>query len=202
MATVYAELEEVKNTLSLSGESFADIDLNRAITAASRGIDRLCEDRFYADTVDATRTFTASDHMVVKMRPSLSSVTSVKIDEDLDYTYGTTLASSDYVKTPLNAAADSEPWRQLVIAPLGDHTFPTHLAGVQVVGLFGWSTTPSEIEQATIILAAKLVKRSREAPFGIAAFGLDGGEAVRIARNDPDVMFLAGPFMRSKVTVA
>jgi hypothetical protein len=44
-----------------------------------------------------------------------------------------------------------------------------------VTGQFGWSTSPEDIKAATSILAAKLFKRVREAPFGIVTVGIDQG---------------------------
>lgn len=199
----YITPEQLKATLSMTGETFADEDVERAITAASRGIDQLCQDRFYQGTADSARYYDPADRRVVKLLPSAGSIASVKIDEDGDGTFETTLAeNTDYLKWPYNAGDDAEPWWELHIHPNSSYRFPKYPRSVEVTGRFGWSAVPAAIEQATGILAAKLVKRSREAPFGIAVFGLDGGEAVRIARNDPDVMFLTGPYMRSRVTVA
>jgi hypothetical protein len=40
------------------------------------------------------------------------------------------------------------------------------------------------------------MRRAREAPFGVLALGIEGGEIARIARTDPDVMMLISPFIR------
>jgi hypothetical protein len=55
---------------------------------------------------------------------------------------------------------------------------------------------PEDIKTATSILAAKLVRRVREAPFGIVTAGVDQGEAMRISRTDPDVYTLLQPYSR------
>jgi hypothetical protein len=79
--------------------------------------------------------------------------------------------------------------------------FPTCFPrSVRVTGQFGWSEVPEAVKSATVILATKLVRRAREAPFGVVSIGLDGG-AMRIARTDPDVMFLLGEYIQNPIAV-
>ena len=102
----------------------------------------------------------------------------------------------DFVFEPLNAAADGRPWELVRCHPRGSYRFPTdYPRAVKVTGRFGWPAVPPAIVEATTILASKLLRRAREAPFGIVSFGVDGG-AARIARTDPDVAFLVRPFIR------
>lgn len=198
----YVTLEELKETLSISGETFADEQAEMALDAAEGIIEEMCNDRFHQDGTAVARYFDAENSRLLKLRPSAGSITSVKVDDDGDGVYETTLASSDYVKWPYNASADSKPWWELRIHPNADNVFPTaYPQAVEVTALFGWGTTPRAIKQATSILATKLLKR-RDAPFGIVAFNFDGGDAMRIARNDPDVMALVGPYMRDRISVA
>ena len=51
------------------------------------------------------------------------------------------------------------------------------------------------MQQATGLVASRLLKRSREAPFGVAGFSMEG-TAVRIAPVDPDVASLLNPYLR------
>jgi hypothetical protein len=67
---------------------------------------------------------------------------------------------------------------------------------VRVTGRFGWDAVPPEIIEATGILATKLIRRSREAPFGILAVALETGTAIRLARTDPDIASLIDAFTR------
>jgi hypothetical protein len=48
------------------------------------------------------------------------------------------------------------------------------------------------------MIAARLVRRVREAPFGVVSVGLEG-EATRIARFDPDFEFLRSSVARTQV---
>jgi hypothetical protein len=66
---------------------------------------------------------------------------------------------------------------------------------VKVVGKFGWSAPPEAVKVATTMLAARYVKRTREAPFGVAGFDATGA-TVRISATDPDVQQLLAPLAR------
>lgn len=197
--TTYQSGSALKETLSLVGETFMDNDIDLALEAASRGIDELCNDRFYP--APGTYVFDPESPYRVKLRPSAATITSVAVDMDGDGTHETPLDSSDYLAWPYNNPNEAKPWWELHLRRDGIR-FPNRPAAVQVAGTFGWGTIPAPITQATGLLAAKLLKRSREAPFGIAVFGTEGGVAMRIARTDPDIMFLLGPFMRDRVVVA
>lgn len=198
--TVYLSATALKDTLSLTGETFADNDVDRALLAASRGLDELCHDRFYATA--GTYYFDPADSMTVKLRPSAGSITSIAVDTDGDGDFETELTDTDYLAWPYNNPAEAKPWWEVQLHPKSSVRFPAYPRSVRVIGSFGWATLPPALEQATGLLAAKLLKRAREAPFGIAVFGTEGGVAMRIARNDPDIMFLVGPFIRDRVVVA
>ena len=64
-----------------------------------------------------------------------------------------------------------------------------------MTGVFGWSEVPAPVKQATTIMATRLLRRAREAPFGVVGLGLDNAP-VRIAKIDPDVAFLLNPFVK------
>ena len=67
---------------------------------------------------------------------------------------------------------------------------------MKVTGQWGWAVVPEPVKQATTLLSARLLKRAREAPFGVLNLGFEG-EAARIASHDADVAFLLGPYMAS-----
>jgi hypothetical protein len=77
------------------------------------------------------------------------------------------------------------------------YAFTPNVTEVTITGLFGWSEdVPPNVTQATKILASRLLKRVREAPFGIAGAGMDG-MPVRVSKSDPDVNLLLNPYSRS-----
>lgn len=184
----------------MSGETFADADISAALEAASRGIDGVCDRRFYADSdASQVRYYTPLSGRMVSIDDCVT-ITSVYTDTSGDGTFASQLTSvTDYIANPLNAAADGWPWTRLELNPQSANYFPVQPRSVEVTGKFGWTAVPAPVVEATTILASALLKRAREAPFGVVTVGLDAGAAMRIARNDPHVMFLLGPYVRLSV---
>ena len=200
MANEYATSAELKATLELTGETFADADISLALTAASRAIDGAARRRFWVDAnANQVRYYSPTTEDWLQIH-DLVTLTSLKSDPGGDGTFEYTWTqNTDFVLTPLNAAADSRPWTSIELHPNGSYSFPTdYPRSVELTGKFGWSAVPDAVKEATMIVAAKLVKRAREAPFGIVAAGLEGA-AIRIARHDPDVRFLLGPYTRNSL---
>ena len=197
LTNVYVELEQFKTTADLTGSSFADPDIRSALDAASRSVDNYCSRRFYLDT-DATsvRYFTPSDRFRVAV-DDITTVTAVAVDLNGGTAYTTALTSgADYDVEPYNAALDSRPYSMIRLRNTGTlGWFPDYRRSVKITGRYGWPTVPSAVTEATTLQAARLLKRAREAPFGIMGVGLDGN-AVRIARLDPDVAGLLDPYAR------
>lgn len=197
MANEYVTGTELKATLALTGETYADSDVSAAVSAASRGIDEICGRRFYLDADALQVRYYSPDSPDSLYVDDIVVVTSLKTDDDGDGTFENTWTlNADYVREPLNAAADGKPWTLLRRHPASSYLFPTsYPRSVELTGQFGWSAVPAAIEQATTIAAHRLLKRAREVPFGIAGIGLDGS-AVRIVSTDPDVIALVRPFSR------
>lgn len=184
-------LADLKNALSMTGETFADVDMALALTAASRGIDNATGRRFYPDAnASQVRFYSPQDSRVLWI-DDLIELTALASDSG-DGLFGTGWAlNTDFVLGPLNATADGTPWHR--ISTLGSRRLPTAQRSVRVTGKFGWAAVPEGIKEATIILASKLLRRVREAPFGVVDLGIEGG-AMRVVRDDPEVRFLIGPF--------
>lgn len=188
----YATLTELKARLDID-DSSDDTILENVIEAASRQIDGLCGRRFYA--ASETRYYTA-DMIDVLFVDDILSVTTLKTDEDGDRVYETTWSSStDYELEPVNAATIGEPYNAIYPMPDGLYLFPTHRRGVEVAGSFGYaSTTPDAINEACLILSARIFKR-KDAPFGIA--GSAGVDELRmISARDPDVKALVEQYRK------
>lgn len=196
----YLELEQLKATLELSNQSFADEDVQAAISAASRGLDEACQRRFYPDT-DATqvRYYTPQTAYQI-MVDDLVTLTSLATDQDGDSVFEQTwTVNTEFTLEPLNATADGQPYTMICLHPLNTVGFPYwYPRSVKVTGKFGWAAVPAPIVEATTILATQLLKRAREAPFGIVSIGLDVGATARLAVTDPSVRFLISPYMREK----
>lgn len=200
-ANAYVELEEFKLTANLTGSTYADTDIRTALIAASRGIDNALGRRFYPDAdANQVRYYTPTTDCTVEI-DDLLTLTSLLADYDGDGTFEQTWTqNTDFLLEPLNAVADGFPFDTIRRHPRGAYYFSPYPRSLKLTGKFGWAAAPEAIKQLTTLVAARLVKRTREAPFGIVSFGLDGA-AVRASQiaNDPEYRFLTETYERCQV---
>jgi hypothetical protein len=178
LSNAYIELEELKSSTELTSTSFADQDLQNAIVAASRAVDFYTGRRFWPDLVDQTRYFTGNGTDRVDI-DDLITLTSLSTDPSDDGTYEYVWTTGiDYVLEPRNALLDGYPYTSIRRLLGGNYPWPSYNDSVKVVGKFGWSAPPEAVKVATTMLAARYVKRMREAPFGVAGFDATGATVV------------------------
>lgn len=199
LLNAYVELEEFKSTAELTNTSFADQDIQNALLAASRGIDTAFHRRYWLDTDDTSvRYYSPNGGCTVEI-DDIVDVTSIVSDRDGDGTFEETwVENTDFVLEPLNAAEDGKPWETIRIHPNGSYSFSSYPRSLKVTGQFGWPAVPAEVKQATTMIATRLLKLAREAPFGVVALGFEG-EAVRVARFGADFEFLRDAVGRAQV---
>jgi hypothetical protein len=204
--TLYVQPSALKQTLGIKDSnvdtSYLDADLLASCKSASRAVDKLTDrGPFYAKDLsnDEVRTYTARGPLTLLIDDA-TAITSVEVDRDDDGIYELTLVEGiDYVLQPTNAPTDGWPWESLRLRSQRSYLMPIGVpAGVKVTGRFGWLETPDQIVDAATIIAAKLFKRKREAPFSIIGVGLDN-MAVRIGSYDAEVMMLLQAFDRRLV---
>lgn len=191
--TTYITSTEMKNTLEISGETYADDDITNAIEAASRVIDAYKGTRFFPSA--ETRTYTASDLGVCDSLSiydlNNSAGSTVSFDMDGDGVYELALVrNTDYFLEPQNAELTNKPWNSISLRYQGGRQWPGWKYGVQVVGSFGWATAPGQVTEACSILANRYLKRTRETPYGIVTVGTDALSMARLGKIDPDVAFM------------
>ena len=194
----YATLAQVKSALRIT-DQIDDGLLNTAIDAASRWVDGYCGRSFVKANGVTTRDYAPSGRMEPLMVQDLTEVVSIKIDEDLDRTFGTTLAPIDFQLEPLNGVSFANPGPFYIIRPQEDGYWPTFngRATVRVEAKFGWPDTPDAVREATILQASRLFTRL-DSPLGVAGFGDMG--AMRVSfKGDPDVLMLLAPYRRAKM---
>lgn len=199
----YIELEELKSSKELTGKNYADLDIQNAILAASRGIDQVLGRRFYPDS-DANQvryyTPTGPGRLWIDDLVTLTELAT-------DSAGGTTFAdvwttNQDFVLEPFQAAASGHPFTHITVHPAGTKRLPCgYPRSVRVTGKFGWAAAPPQVKTLTAIIASRLVKRTREAPAGIIAFGIEGA-VVRASAfaSDPEYLFLTDGLNRSVTT--
>lgn len=188
--SLYIDVNTMKATLDMTGESYADADIGMACTAASSAIDAYSNTRFFATS--ETRYYTPLDAITDLVIDDFGgSTVGVSVDVDGDGTYETAWASgTDFYLEPANADLEGKPFNRLVIRAISGRSFPTWQRAVKVQGAFGWAATPPQVQQAAKILAARYLKRARETPYGILTIVGDGVQAARLGKIDPDVAFL------------
>lgn len=191
--TTYLQLSDLKTTLELENETYADTDIANALEAASRVIDTYKGTRFYPTS--ETRTYTSSDLTYCDSLPiydlNNSAGSTVSFDMDGDGVYETVLArNTDYYLEPQNADLTGKPWNTITLRQQGGRQWPGFAYGVQVQGSFGWATAPGQVTEACSILASRYLKRARETPYGIVTVGTDALSMARLGKIDPDVAFL------------
>jgi hypothetical protein len=198
----YCTLDQAKDALQLLGSSDVkdDESIQRAILTASRLIDLYCGRRFYPDAADSVRYFTPRHFQTLRLggdptSTGLISVTSVAADRTGNGTYSETYTeATDFALTPRNASAAGRPYVSLTLLQ-GALAWPQGIETVRVTGKFGWPTgPPPEIVEAALIQTTRIWKRVREAPFGIASIGLDGGGMRLLSKLDADVQLLVDPY--------
>lgn len=194
----YATTEELAAFVRIE-DSLDDAQLGLAIAAASRAIDRACNRQFGVLAAAAARYYTARrDRKRCRWFLEIDDLMTttdlaVAFDEDDDESYGGVI--TDYRLCPANAAADAQPWTELVVQDISD-VQPTALEdGVRVTARWGWSAVPDPIKEACLLQASRVIAR-RDAPFGVAGSPDAGSEIRLLARLDPDVMVAVRPFYR------
>jgi len=196
----YATLDEVKNALRIPlTDTVDDSLLETSIEAASREIDGYCERVFY-DVGTITRVYTPEDNFLTQVE-DVRTITTLKTSSMGDGVYDVTWATTDYQLEPLNGTIGGIETPATRIRAIGDYVFPIYEprninageAAVQVVGEFGYATTPIAIKQAAILYSLRQFKRY-DSPLGVAGFGDMG--LIRVGRFDPDIEALLMPYRR------
>ena len=199
-AHAYVGVAAFKESLSLTGQTFADNDIANAINAASRAIDEMTGRRFWLDDDNTSVRYYTPEDWRLLLIDDVVEIVSVAIDRSGAGSFSESwTANTHYVLEPFNSAADGRPYELIRVRKSAGVYLPSGLErSVRVTGQFGWSDVPADIYTATSILAHKLVRRTREAPFGVVAFtGVDAtATAVRIARTDPDIANLVSGYIR------
>jgi len=196
----YCTVAELRTQLGDGTSTLPLADLERAINATSRAIDRHTGRRFWQDPTAQTKVYRPDDAYMAWVH-DISTTTGLIIRTDTtgDGSWATTWTSDQYQLEPLNADGESTAYAWWRITAVDTELFPVHVyrTTLQVTAKFGWSAVPDEVTEACLIRAAALFKR-KEAIFGIA--GENSFGTVRISRRmDPDVMDLLGPYIKLSV---
>lgn len=196
--TDYLTLTEFKSAQELIGTSFADYEAEDSISAASEAIDQYCGRTFGLDTSSTVvRYYTPSEPRYVNINDLVTCGT-VAVDQSGTGAYTAWILNTDYVLEPANATLDGAPFETIRVHPRSFQRLPCWPNSVQVTGQFGWPAVPPQIKKAARIMAVRLLKREREAPFGVVGANAIDANPIRISRVDPDIAFMLDNLIRGQ----
>jgi hypothetical protein len=193
MATEYATRDELKQQLAIeTDDDTRDALLDKALKAASRGIDRATGRRFWLDDTAKTRTYRLAGRVSceadgdVLLVDDIGDTASMVVETGSGSSFA---AFTGYETTPDNAITDGWPVTGLLRV---NGSWGTSTARVRVTAKFGWPTVPDDIAEACLIQASRLFKR-KDSPEGV--MGSSEWGVVRLSRRDPDVWNLIEPYL-------
>jgi len=165
-AYVSVDLLKSSSVLNVTG-SGDDTRLRLLAESQSRVVDRLVNRQFYALT--ATRTFDVANIERVLL-PDLAAITSLKTDDNIDRTFETTWATTDYRLRPSNADpatrtnSNSRPYTSVIVDSNGTRSFTLGDETVQIVGEWGWWS-----HKATATETADAISSTTATTFSVSA---------------------------------
>ncbi len=193
-APAYADDADLRSFLKI-GDATDDPELGLAVEAASRAIDHAANRQFGLVATAEARTY---DVRWSRSRGLyVADIDDLMTTDNLVVTVSSsTVASSAYELTPINAAAEGRPWTRLGLQSATPSTLGTGPSTVTATAEWGWTAVPDTIKQATLIQASRIFARQRS-PFGVAGSPEMGNELRLLAKVDPDVAVLLQDYRRN-----
>jgi len=183
----YATLDELKKRLQLTDQSGLDDDMEAALEAASREIERQTHRQFNKTTTASPRTFEPHSMTRVYVDDFWTETDfGIAVDWNGDGVFEQVWSATDYELHPLNGIVEGIPGHPYTNIQASGRKwfrdwfyFPTMARRgiVQVTAQWGWADVPAPIKQACLIMASQDFQL-KDAPFGVAGFGEFG--AVRV----------------------
>ena len=199
LVNAYTTVEALRSRSTIT-HTDRDPQLEAAVQAASRGVDRVCARRFWDSVTPSARVFHADDPYRLYV-DDFSTVTGLLVatDEADSGSYTTTKTiTTDFVCYPANGERDGLagwPFEALEAVSFYWPTGGRRPNRVQVTARWGWAAVPDPVSSATLIVASELL-RLGDAPFGVILS--EFGTVARI-RDNPIVMAMLAPYMRGSM---
>lgn len=192
----YATTAEAK-AFKRIGDTVDDAQIALAITASSRAIDKHTGRQF--GSANAERFYTARyDRRRCRWVVDIDDLmTSAGLDVQVQDADGNDLGAIDqYTLEPRNAAANGEPWTLLVVGASSTYAPTGRPDEVAITATpWGWTAVPTPVKEACLLQQSRILSR-RESPYGIAGSPDQGSELRLLAKLDPDVAVILGPYIR------
>lgn len=148
------------------------------VTAGSREADSMCFRSFEQHSGAATVRYFQPLNCETVFIDDAYEITSVEVDSGNAGTYATTWATTDYMAEPLNGVGPNGQtgWPTYKLVSYGTRSFPTgyRRPAVKVTAKWGWAATPTDVIEATYLLAHRLYYEVA-VPSGVVAAGAEFG---------------------------
>lgn len=149
----YILITEVKARLG-DTQTTNNADWTRAADASSRSAEKYCNRQFNKATSATARQFYPTTRTLAFVDDFwTTSGLVIKLDQDGDGVFETTLTTSNYQLEPLNGVVDGESgWPYYCIRLIDGTWFPcyTRRPSIEVTAQWGWSAVPTPIAQAVL----------------------------------------------------
>lgn len=199
----YLTLAQLKSYLTGVTGTTIDSELQDSLSTGARDIDKFCGRRFWKDTVATARKFQVEPDRRGIVKVSDFWTTDgliIATDDGGDGTFENTWTTANYQLEPLNGVEDGIEGVPYYKIRAINRTWPsTARASLQVTAKWGWNAIPAPVRSAQAILGIETAKLAREAPFGVAGFGVDG--VVRL-RDNQRAQSMLMPYQRDPVKFA
>ncbi len=194
----YVRTAELRSYLDVA-DGIDDAAMQRAIEAASRTVDREANRQFGKVKAAQTREFEGTWN-------NRLGVYVVEVDDIQDTTglmltvSGSTLATTEYRMWQPNALANGRPYERVHVRRLTPDDLGKGPGTLSVSALWGWSSIPETIKEATLMQASRFFARS-DSPFGVAGSPELGNELRLLDKADPDVALMVRSYSRNRPMV-
>lgn len=186
----YCTAAEVRAELGIKSND-QDAIIESMCSEVTGWIDGYCHRTF--SILAETRYFDGDRELIVK---DLIDITTLKIDQDGDGTFETTLASTDYILYPLNVS----PKHKITVSHNGSYSaFAFGIRrGVEIVGNWGYSSVPDPVRRAAKIQVCRLHSR-KQAGFALFSYTTELGQTQIVKGLDQDVKQMLDDFIRTEI---
>lgn len=194
----YCTGDELRDFLRLD-DSADTVELDLAVTAASRAVDRATNRQFGKTAALEARTYEC--RWSRRLGLYLARIDDLMTTSGLVVTVsGSALASTAYRLYEFDADKRGKPWEQLGVGSATPDSLGSGPPTVLVTATWGWTSVPTPIKNATLLQASRFFA-DRNMPHGIAGSPDAGSEVRLLAKVHPDVEVMLASYRRDGVLV-
>lgn len=184
MANEYADWEELKEMRNITSSDH-DARLKRAVTRASRAIDKRCSRIFWRTGVASERRLSPRGRTIISGGEELLLTDDIATEGGLAITLAGASVSVDGLSFSYFGSNSSG-------AITGITRTSWYGGAIAITAEWGWPEVPDGIEEATLLLANRRYMR-KDSPEGVSGWSQEG--PIQVSRFDPDIEDLVNPYV-------